>query len=298
MDTLGRLRFLSNRDATALAPGVEPAVPQQSLLVVDPERGRRWTGAMACVEVAAALPLGRLWVWPLRLPGIRHLAGFVYDRFARNRTRISSWLGLPACGIPGARPQLPPVKPPTPLREWLRGRVVPTLRELGVGLAVVIIGAEITVANPAVPAWARFNNRPEWMVAAVMYPHIFEGWSLFAPDAPLSDEMVVVDAVTREGRRVDPYNEAGSRVANLPVDGAIPHRLGHDSFFCDFTLRIPEAGVYHQAFLEWILKYPDRTGNPGDTIVKFEAFSIWQDSPPPGETRPSNIRKRLFLHYP
>jgi predicted DCC family thiol-disulfide oxidoreductase YuxK len=298
MDTLGRLRFLSNRDATALPPGVEPAVPQQSLLVVDPERGRRWTGAMACVEVAAALPLGRLWVWPLRLPGIRHLAGFVYDRFARNRTRISSWLGLPACGIPGARPQLPPVKPPTPLREWLRGRVVPTLRELGVGLAVVIIGAEITVANPAVPAWARINNRPEWMVAAVMYPHIFEGWSLFAPDAPLSDEMVVVDAVTREGRRVDPYNEAGSRVANLPVDGAIPHRLGHDSFFCDFTLRIPEAGVYHQAFLEWILKYPDRTGNPGDTIVKFEAFSIWQDSPPPGETRPSNIRKRLFLHYP
>jgi hypothetical protein len=175
---------------------------------------------------------------------------------------------------------------------------VPLLRELAVALTLFIIAAEVSVANPAVPQALRFNKRPEWMVAAVMYPHIFEGWSLFAPEAPLSDEMVVVDAVTRDGRRVDPYNEAGSRVASLPVDGAIPERLGHDSFFCDFTLRIPDSGVFHQAFTEWILRYPERTGRPGDAIVKFEAYSIWQDSPPPGAKQPTNIRKRIFLHYP
>ena len=73
-----------------------------------------------------------------------------------------------------------------------------------------------------------------------MYPHIFEGWSLFSPEAPLSDETVVVDAVTRDGRHVDPYNEVGSRVSSLPVEG-VPVRLGHDSFWCDYTLRIPDA---------------------------------------------------------
>jgi hypothetical protein len=135
------------------------------------------------------------------------------------------------------------------------------------------------------------------MVAAVMYPHIFEGWSLFSPEAPLSDETVFVDAVTRDGRHVDPYNEVGSRVSSLPVEG-VPVRLGHDSFWCDYTLRIPDAPTYHQALLEWILRYHERTGRPEDTIVRFEAFVTWQDSPKPGETKPTNIRTRRFLRYP
>jgi hypothetical protein len=135
------------------------------------------------------------------------------------------------------------------------------------------------------------------MVAAVMYPHIFQSWSLFSPDAPLSDETVYVDAVTSDGRHVDPYNQAGSRVWSLPVD-QVPVRLGHDSFWCDYTLRIPDAPQYHQALTEWILRYPERTGNPKDAIIRFEAIVLWQDTPKPGETTgPTNFRKRTFLQW-
>jgi hypothetical protein len=228
------------------------------------------------------------------------LAGRAYDAFARNRTRISLWLGLAGCAVPGAAPAPEPAGPsagaPTPLRSWLRARAV-IAREVTVAVVFVIMAAEISVANPSVPRWARFEHRPEWMAAAVMYPHIFQGWSLFSPDAPLSDETVYVDAVTRDGRHVDPYNEVGSRVATLPVD-RVPVRLGHDSFWCDFTLRIPDGAVFHQAFIEWILRYPERTGHPEDTIVRFEAFSLWQDSPAPGQSEPTNIRKQRFLQWP
>ena len=166
-------------------------------------------------------------------------------------------------------------------------------------LTFVILAAEVSVANPRSRAALRFDHRPEWMVAAVMYPHIFEGWSLFSPEAPLSDETVVVDAVTRDGRHVDPYNEVGSRVVVAAGRRSVPVRLGHDSFWCDYTLRIPDAPSYHQALLEWILRYPERTGRPQDAIVSFEAFVIWQDSPKPGENRArSNFRHRRFLRYP
>jgi hypothetical protein len=179
----------------------------------------------------------------------------------------------------------------------VRGHV-PFAREVGIALMFVILAAEVSVANPSIPRAFRFERRPEWMVAAVMYPHLFESWSLFSPEAPLSDETVVVDAVTRDGRHVDPYNEVGSRVSSLPVE-SVPVRLGHDSFWCDYTLRIPDATQYHQALIEWILRYHERTGRDIDQIVRFDGYVIWQDSPKPGEPPvPTNIRKRRFLHYP
>ncbi len=77
-----------------------------------------------------------------------------------------------------------------------------------------------------------------------------------------------------------------------------PSRLDNDSFFFNYSVRIPDQGVYHQAFLEWILRYPIRTGHPGDRIVRFDAYKIENDSPPPGETSPRNVRKQVFLSYP
>ena len=137
------------------------------------------------------------------------------------------------------------------------------------------------------------------MVAAVMYPHIFESWSLFSPEAPLSDETVVVDAVTRDGRHVDPYNEVGSRVSSLPVEG-VPVRLGHDSFWCDYTLRIPDARPVPPGAdrvdpaLPRAHRAPDMTRSSAST-----RYVIWQDSPKPGEPPvPTNIRKRRFLRFP
>jgi predicted DCC family thiol-disulfide oxidoreductase YuxK len=298
LDVFRRLRLVSNRDTSILPADVDRDLLDRTMLVVDPDKpSRRWTRGAALFQILAALPFGRLWAWPLRLPGISALVDVMYDAFSRNRTRISTWLGLAACGVPGAPRLEAPEKPETPLRSWLRARR-PVLREVAIGVMFVVLGAEVSVANPSIPRAFRWERRPEWMVAAVMYPHIFEGWSLFAPEAPLSDETVVVDAVTRDGRHVDPYNEVGSRVYSLPVE-SVPVRLGHDSFWCDYTLRIPDAPQYHQALIEWLLRYPERTGHPGDAIVSFDAFVIWQDSPKPGEPQvPSNIRKRRFLHYP
>jgi len=299
LDVYRRLRLVSNRDAGALPADVDREMLDRTMLVMDPDMpSRRWTRGAAGYQILAALPLGRLWAWPLLLPGLSALANVCYDAFSRNRTRISTWLGLAACGVPGApRVEEPETTPKTPLRTWVRTRL-PFVREVGIAVMFVVLAAEVSVANPSVPRAFRFEHRPEWMVAAVMYPHVFEGWSLFSPEAPLSDETVVVDAVTRDGRHVDPYNQVGSRVWSLPVE-SVPVRLGHDSFWCDYTLRIPDAAQYHQALIEWILRHHERTGRDIDQIVRFDAYVIWQDSPKPGEPQvPTNIRKRRFLHFP
>ncbi|HEX2656840.1 MAG TPA: DCC1-like thiol-disulfide oxidoreductase family protein [Polyangia bacterium] len=295
LDVHRRLRWIANRDLATGPAGVDSTLLAHTLLVVPSGEGdaRRWTGARAGLEVLAALPLGMALTWPARLPGVRWLAERIFDAFARRRLAVSAWLGM--CGADVAvAPRASTA--PAPCRVWLRARV----RGLGeplVALVFLIVGAELTVANRAVPPWLRAEHRPDWMVASVMYPHLFGGWSLFAPDAPTSDQMVYVDAVTRDGRHVDPFNAFGSRTAALPVD-AVVTRLGHDSFWCDYTNQIPNQGIYHQALTDWILRYPDRTGNPDDTLVGFEAYSLTQDTPPPGESGPRNIKRERFLQWP
>jgi predicted DCC family thiol-disulfide oxidoreductase YuxK len=296
MDVYRRLTWVSNQDLAALPADVPPDLLERTILVVDPATNKRWTRSDAFAQLFAALPLGRLWAWPLMVPGLRQLAGAFYDLFARNRTRISMTFGLAACGIPGAPP--PPRAPApvrTPLGDWLRARL-PELREVGVAFVMFVFAADITVSNVAVPPALRWDHRPAWMTALIQYPHIFQSWSMFSPDAPPRDYLVVVDAVTKEGRHVDPLNEVASRVPTLGVTD-IPHRLGHDSFWCDYQLKIGNMPAYQQAFLEWLLRYPERTGRPEDTIVSLEASVLEHASPPPGQTEPTDIKSRRFLQW-
>jgi predicted DCC family thiol-disulfide oxidoreductase YuxK len=305
LDVRRRLTWISNRDTAARCADIDPALLDQTVVVVDSRSGRRWTRSDAAARILAALPLGSLCAWVLRVPGVRWTAGRVYDAFSRRRTAVSTCLGFAACRISEARggvakvgPRLPGdanARRDAPVCGALR-RFATTLRELGVGIALLVLGADLSVSNSAIPRALRWESRPKWLEAAVMYPHVFEGWGMFAPDAPRSDFMVVVDAVTSDGRHVDPYNEVGSRVHVLPADD-IPVRLGQDSMFCDYTLGIPRAGAYHQALEEWLLRYPERTGNPRDALESFEAFEIEHTSPMPGETHASHVLKRRFLAW-
>jgi hypothetical protein len=120
---------------------------------------------------------------------------------------------------------------------------------------------------------------------------------MFAPDAPMGDLNLYVDAVTIDGRHVDPLNAAASPAAPNPGPH-IPDRLGQNSYFCDYLSRVPGHGELHQALTEWLLHYSDRTGRPQDRVVSFDAYVVEQDNPPPGQREPRNLRTRVFLHYP
>jgi hypothetical protein len=105
-----------------------------------------------------------------------------------------------------------------------------------------------------------------------------------------------VDAVTYAGRHVDPFNELASRIAD-PSLRSIPKRLGQAAAYCDYTVRIPEYGIHHEALRDWILAYHDRTHRPEDRIRHFKAYVIEQDSPRPGETEPRNVTAEVFLRH-
>lgn len=297
LDRAGRIRLLPN-DAASLPAGLDPTLADHSILVRDTATGALYTRTHGMAEIIRALPCGGpVWLL-LRVPGVSTLCDVAYDAVARNRARLSQWSGFAACGVgPVALRAAADAEEPTPgarsfaRARWLTGQVL-----CAIVLAATI--TEVSRANAAMPARLRLPQ-PQFLRSIIEYGRLFQGWRMFAPHAPPEDFNVSVEAWTVDGRMVDPYNEVASRQKKPPFT-EIPARLGQDQFFTSYSLFIHEGSYrpYWGAFQEWILHYHERTGHPKDRIVRFVAYKLSDRSPPMGQTKPRDFRKRAFITYP
>jgi hypothetical protein len=176
-----------------------------------------------------------------------------------------------------------------------RSRVV-LLREIAVGVLGCLLGVQALFENPAVTRLPD-HLHPRALHTAVSYLQARQAWGMYAPDAPTTDTNIYVDAITADGRHVDPFNEVASPQNPRPL-ASIPPRLGQDNLFYAYALRIPWTPEYHQAFGEWIMRHSKRTGRDGDRIVSYQAFYVEDDSPPPGAREPRNAHAKRFLKFP
>jgi predicted DCC family thiol-disulfide oxidoreductase YuxK len=297
LDTLGRLSFVASDDPARMPAGLDPELLQSTVVVIDEATSKRWLRADAVAEVFATLPFTRPLAWLLRAPLLRAIAARAYVAFAARRSGVSEALGLLACGIPGSHRLAggDAIAPAIPLRAWL-GRMSGRARELGVVIALYLMVGQALDENTALGKWRRVVQ-PRFAHAAVEYLQFWQGWSMFAPEAPTTDMNMYLDALTVDGRHVDPWSEVATPRHPRPGP-TIPPRLGHNAWLCDYVGRLPWSPEYHGAFIEWVQRYPKRTGNPLDRIVSFEAFVVEDDSPPPGAREPFNTRVRSFLKHP
>jgi hypothetical protein len=172
------------------------------------------------------------------------------------------------------------------------------LSEVAVGAMMLAIASEIVNDNTSVPLFLRVAQ-PAWAKAVIEYPRLLQGWRMFAPDPPLTDSMIYVDATTAEGTHVDPYNAVASR-QHFPAGDVVPVHMGQSQFFTMYSDRIANPGyaAYRQAFLEWLLAYPQRTGRPSDCLTAFDVYLVTDRSPLPGEhARPTPLSRERFMQY-
>jgi predicted DCC family thiol-disulfide oxidoreductase YuxK len=94
-DRRGAFRFVGND--TGLPAGVSREESEHTLVVL--EGDRKFVRGEAVARLLRELRGWSLVGALLQLPGLRQLANFGYDRFARDRHRVSAALGMRACAI-------------------------------------------------------------------------------------------------------------------------------------------------------------------------------------------------------
>ncbi|HEU4410351.1 MAG TPA: HTTM domain-containing protein [Polyangiaceae bacterium] len=281
LDSLDRLRFVS-ADA---APG---ELPEGGRFFARPEAGGPWSAdADALVACLTALPLGSLArLAPARALAERYFAG--RDELARS---LALRPGRPA-SAEGPAAELAPG--PTPARARLQKNAA-RLREAAVALGLLASLIQISRDNGWVQKHApklRFEQ-PEPLEQALLYHRLLQGWRMFSPDAPKDDGTIVVDAVTIDGRHIDPLN-GGAPDFEAPLHGP----WFQSQLWCDYYLRISwdNNSNYREELKRYLLNWHKIENRPAnDRIQSFEVWWVSNDSPPPGQTVPFNINKRLVL---
>ena len=206
------------------------------------------------------------------------------DRIRPIQTQVEAWLRRRIRSRPAA------LAPISRAQRWLG--------EGAVLVILVAIASEALNDNAAVPQALRLPQ-PRWAKAVIEYPRILQGWRMFASEPSRIDSMIYVDAVTADGVHVDPYNAVASDQSE-PAGSIVPKHMGQSQFFVMYSERIPYDGyaAYRQAFSEWLLAYPERTGRPQDCLVSYEVYLVTDRSPEPGTgAEPTPLERRLFMSY-
>ncbi len=280
---------------TAAAQGAESAAPGQdelgrmiteTLVVVDPRSGRRYRGRTALLRLGDAVPFGRLLLLPARLPGVSGWVEGRLARAARNSKKYDAYFEVEA--MPGSREVFP--APPSSARV-LVGRSVGVLRESFVLLLIVCCGSQVLIENRAVPKWLKPEHRPEWMTAIVVYPRMFQGWSMFAPSPPTDDGRMVIDGITKDGRHFDPLTGEAPSFEVQPKGGFRMNQI-----WGDFHRRIGEERFegYLDGVREMLKNFHKISGHPENELRSFQAWFVSERIVLPGQPRAAVQKRRLF----
>lgn len=169
--------------------------------------------------------------------------------------------------------------------RWVVGPILAAL--------VFVATSQILIENSAVPRQLR-PSRPQWMSVAMMTFRLYQGWGMFAANAPRDDFWIVVDAVTEDGRHLDPLNDVASRHSD-PSLRTVPPRLGQNYYWCDYVSQIVIIRSYRSGLADWVFRHHERTGNEEDRIVAFRVYEVSHDSPLPRSDGPTNTNVEVLL---
>jgi hypothetical protein len=184
------------------------------------------------------------------------------------------------------------------LRRWFGGaeprrfdwfglaRFGPKLREGVLGLMLVIELANLLGSNRAIPSALKLGQH-DWLLAYKRITRGWQGWSMFAPNAPEEDGTMVIDAVTQRGGHVDPFTgeppdfEAVRR-------GVVPHSIAVSDYLFNMRNR------RHKRYRNDLRRYLRGYGSGPDRIVFAQVYWVSYVPPKRGAHEAGPIKKELL----
>jgi predicted DCC family thiol-disulfide oxidoreductase YuxK len=276
LDLSERLRF----EESAEGPAEPPLLEARSA-----EGGEALRDRAALAAIARSLPAGTL-LWPVTQVLTLGRAGAAFDFMARRRAAVARFFGLTLSrGLWVA-------SAPSPLRARA-GRWAAAGREALLAWLLVCALSQALNENKSVPQ-ALKHEQPRVMAATIGYPRMYQGWGMFAPNPITDDGSITVDAITIDGRRIDPFTGAPPDLDLTDARGLGLNQIWQDYFN---RIRLDRNKVFRQGLKEYLQRWHLETGRPEDELVAFDVYWVRDQCPQPYNDRPYKNEKIAILTY-
>lgn len=274
------------------------AVTERTLLVQNVGDETTYEEHQAIARIVSALPGGRCVSWLAWIPGLSWVQQRAYRAFADRRQHVSAWLGYGQCqlapvGITGADDS-----DPVPAQRTVR-RI-----RFWVGTAVVAVlftatTSQLLIENRFIKQQMGLRiKQPVWARHIVQYARIFQGWSMFAPDAPKRDGWLVIDVERMDGTHIDPQT-------NRPPEfiTATYPKMKWDQFWGSYSMRIASGRHrgYRKGLIDWLRNSKiDRLHlKKGERVKSLVVWWIGDRSPDPRVGGPpTQAEKYVVVEWP
>ena len=193
-----------------------------------------WIRHQAFGKIISLLPFGKIFSWIFFIPYISEIFGKVYDRIAKNRTKISVFFGLPACNLPNLEKSIDEVKiDKLTFYEKIKLELRNITKISSPIILIIMLSAAINsvlIENPGVQSFLIRNNYVEknikskskkqtlsksgnyfnWdnkkMLQKISrYPRMIQMWKMFSPNVLSKDNLIIVEAFLNDGSTIDPF---------------------------------------------------------------------------------------------
>jgi hypothetical protein len=166
-----------------------------------------------------------------------------------------------------------------------RGRLIKMREALLIGM-LLVEGVSVLSSNRAIPKWLRVTPG-RWVNGYKPYLRGFQGWSMFAPDAPKDDGTMVVDAVTVGGKHIDPFTGQPPDWQQIR-EGLPPHSIAVSDYL--LSMRDPRNARYRSDLARYLKKLP--VVGPKDRLRYAEFWWVSYVPPARGSYEPGPIKKQ------
>lgn len=281
-------RLLARLDGLDLLELLPSAEEEQSppLLAAKTADSPPVTGMEAFRLVLQALPAGRF-VRVLLIVGSLGTIGPLLRFLERRREGVARFFGLRLWAQ--GKPELPA---DSPLRQRL-GRIRVTTRETFIAYLATCAFFQLMNENKCFPPHLK-PKMPPYMTATVGYPRMFQGWGMFAANPITDDGSIAVDAITEDGRHIDPFT---GQPPDLDLSDA--RGLGLNQIWQDYfnRIRLERNKVYREGLKDYLIRWHEEMGRPQDRLVAFDVYWLRDQCPKPGESKPYRHERLAILTY-
>lgn len=237
LDVFNRIIFDHGSSENNIKPKDFNKLSSETAMLYNPINKKLWTRHQVFGKVLSILPFGFIISWIFFIPYFSEIFGFIYDKIAINRTKISILFGLPACNLPNLDNNInDEVKndlsdsffSELKIHTYNIGNIISPF------ILIIMLSAAFNSAliqNPGVESFLIknkfiettkketikrksvinknqnfFNWKNNKMLERVSrYPRMIQMWKMFSPNVLSKDNLIIVEAFLEDGSIVDPF---------------------------------------------------------------------------------------------